>query len=58
MEYLGSIMALVSMIELFIILRLSSKTRRLNAENDLLIRTIEIQTNLIEKITSRVKADK
>lgn len=58
MDYLNSLVALITMIELFVILRLSSQNRRLNAENDLLVRTIEIQTELVEKITDRIKVNK
>lgn len=58
MDYLNSLVALITMIEMFIILRLSSQNRRLNAENELLVRTIEIQTELVEKIADRIKVNK
>jgi hypothetical protein len=53
-EYLCSANALLVMIELFIILRLSAKCRRLNMENDLLVRTIELQTKVVETVSNAI----
>lgn len=52
-DYLVGIVSLITLIELWIIINLRNVCKRLNAENEMLARTLQIQTDVIEAITLR-----
>ena len=56
-DYLCSIVAMISLVELILIMNLSRTCKRLNAENDLLIKTIELQGRIVDTLAWPKKAE-